>query len=48
MFGPYRVCLFPTALRELKMCHADTYVIYPEHSIFMSIIIKDLSYIHIR
>lgn len=28
------------------MCHADTYVIYPEHSIFMSIIIKDLSYIH--
>lgn len=46
MFGPYRVCLFPTALRELKMCHADTYVIYPEHSIFMSIIIKDLSYIH--
>ena len=46
MFGPYCVCLFPTALRELKMCHADTYVIYPEHSIFMSIIIKDLSYIH--
>ena len=28
------------------MCHADTYVIYPKHSIFMSIIIKDLSYIH--
>ena len=46
MFGLYCVCLFPTALRELKMCHADTYVIYPEHSIFMSIIIKDLSYIH--
>ena len=46
MFSLYCVCLFPTALRESKVCRTDTYVIYPEHSIFMSIIIKDLSYIH--
>lgn len=28
------------------MCRTDTYVIYPKHSNFMSIIIKDLSYTH--
>ena len=42
----YCVCLFPTALQELKVCRTDTYVIYPKHSKFMSIIIKDLSYTH--
>lgn len=46
MFSLYRVCLFPTALQELKVCRTDTYVIYPKHSKFMSIIIKDLSYTH--
>ena len=46
MFSLYCVCLFPTALRESKVCRADTYVIYPKHSNFMSIIIKDLSYTH--
>lgn len=46
MFSPYCVCLFPTALQELKVCRTDTYVIYPKHSKFMSIIIKDLSYTH--
>ena len=44
MFSLYCVCLFPTALQELKVCRTDTYVIYPKHSKFMSIIIKDLSY----
>lgn len=46
MFSLYCVCLFPTALQELKVCRTDTYVIYPKHSKFMSIIIKDLSYTH--
>ena len=46
MFSLYCVCLFPTALRESKVCRTDTYVIYPKHSNFMSIIIKDLSYTH--
>lgn len=46
MFSLYCVCLFPTALQELKVCRTDTYVIYPKHSNFMSIIIKDLSYTH--
>ena len=46
MFSLYFVCLFPTALQELKVCRTDTYVIYPKHSKFMSIIIKDLSYTH--
>lgn len=46
MFSLYSVCLFPTALQELKVCRTDTYVIYPKHSNFMSIIIKDLSYTH--
>ena len=46
MFSLYCVCLFPTALRESKVCRTDTYVIYPKHSKFMSIIIKDLSYTH--
>lgn len=46
MFSLYSVCLFPTALQELKVCRTDTYVIYPKHSKFMSIIIKDLSYTH--
>lgn len=46
MFSLYCVCLFPTALQELKVCRIDTYVIYPKHSKFMSIIIKDLSYTH--
>lgn len=46
MFSLYGVCLFPTALQELKVCRTDTYVIYPKHSKFMSIIIKDLSYTH--
>ena len=38
--------LATTALQELKVCRTDTYVIYPKHSKFMSIIIKDLSYTH--
>lgn len=46
MFSLYCVCLFSTALRESKVCRTDTYVIYPKHSNFMSIIIKDLSYTH--
>lgn len=46
MFSLYCVCLFPTALQELKVCRTDTYVIYPKHNKFMSIIIKDLSYTH--
>lgn len=46
MFSLYCVCLFPTALQELKVCRTDTYVIYPKNSKFMSIIIKDLSYTH--
>lgn len=46
MFSLYCVCLFPTALQELKVCRTDTYIIYPKHSKFMSIIIKDLSYTH--
>lgn len=46
MFSLYCVCLFPTALQELKVCRTDTYVIYPKHIKFMSIIIKDLSYTH--
>lgn len=46
MFSLYCVCLFPTALQELKVCRTDTYVIYPKYSKFMSIIIKDLSYTH--
>lgn len=46
MFSLYCVCLFPTALQELKVCRTDTYVIYPKHINFMSIIIKDLSYTH--
>lgn len=46
MFSLYCVCLFPTALQELEVCRTDTYVIYPKHSKFMSIIIKDLSYTH--
>lgn len=46
MFSLYCVCLFPTALQKLKVCRTDTYVIYPKHSKFMSIIIKDLSYTH--
>lgn len=46
MFSLCCVCLFPTALQELKVCRTDTYVIYPKHSKFMSIIIKDLSYTH--
>ena len=46
MFSLYCVCLFPTALQELKVCRTDTYAIYPKHSKFMSIIIKDLSYTH--
>lgn len=46
MFSLYCVCLFPTALQELKVCRTDTYVIYPKHRKFMSIIIKDLSYTH--
>lgn len=46
MFSLYCVCLFPTALQELKVCRTDTYVIYPKHNNFMSIIIKDLSYTH--
>ena len=46
MFSLYCVCLFPTALQELKVCRTDTYVIYPKHSKFMSISIKDLSYTH--
>lgn len=46
MFSLYCVCLFPTALQELKVCRIDTYVICPKHSKFMSIIIKDLSYTH--
>ena len=44
MFSLYCVCLFPTALQELKVCRTDTYVIYPKHSKLLCNIIKYIRY----
>ena len=37
MFSLYCVCLFPTALQELKVCRTDTYVIYPKEVLFSNL-----------